>query len=65
MHLSVRAYSAVLFRGLYYHNLLLLKGPFCLKATAFHKVSIEFLFVSSQSFERKIVDINKKYKQTI
>ena len=41
-HLSIRAYSAVLLRGLYYYNLLLLEGPFCLSATAFHKIFMEF-----------------------
>jgi len=44
VHLGIGAYSAVLLRGLYYYNLSLLKGPFCLKATAFYKISIEFLF---------------------
>ena len=43
-HLGIRAYLAVLPRGLYYCNLSLLKGPFYLNATAFHKVSVEFLF---------------------
>ena len=41
-HLGVGAYSAVLLRGLYYYNLSLLKGPSCLGATAFYKVSVEF-----------------------
>jgi len=50
-HLSVRTYSAVLPKGLYYHNLLLLKGPSCLNATAFYKVSIEFPFRSSRDFK--------------
>ena len=44
VYLGIRAYSAVLPRGLYYRNLLLLEGPFCLYVTAFYKVSIEFLF---------------------
>ena len=44
VHLDIRAYLAVLPRGLYYRNLLLLEGPFYLYATAFHKVSVEFLF---------------------
>jgi len=41
-HLGVRAYLAVLPRGLYYRNLSLLEGPSCLSATAFHKVFVEF-----------------------
>ena len=44
VHLGVRACSAVLPRGLYYRNLLLLEGPSCLCATAFYKVSVEFPF---------------------
>jgi len=50
VHLNIRAYSAVLPRGLYCHNLLLLKGPSCLNATAFHKVSMEFPFRLSRDF---------------
>jgi len=50
-HLGIRAYSAVLPRGLYYRNLSLLEGPSYLYATAFHKVSIEFLFRSSRDFK--------------
>ena len=42
VHLDVRAYSAVLPRGLYYRNLSLLEGPSYLYATAFYKVSVEF-----------------------
>ena len=60
MHLGIKAYLAVLPRGLYYCNLLLLKGPFYLKATAFYKLSIEFLFRSSRDFKEEIVDINKQ-----
>jgi len=41
-YLGIRARSAVLPRGLYYYNLLLLKGPFYFKATAFYKIFIEF-----------------------
>jgi len=41
-HLGIGARSAVLSRGLYCHNLLLLEGPSCLSATAFHKVFVEF-----------------------
>ena len=51
VHLGVRAYSAVLPRGLYYRNLLLLEGPFCLRATAFYRVSVEFPFKSSRGFK--------------
>jgi len=43
-HLGIRAYLAILPRGLYYYNLLLLEGPFCLYATAFYKLSVEFPF---------------------
>ena len=42
VYLGVRAYLAVLPRGLYYRNLLLLEGPSYLYAIAFYKVSIEF-----------------------
>ena len=44
VHLGIRAHLAILPRGLYYRNLLLLEGPFYLSATAFHKVFMEFLF---------------------
>ena len=44
VHLGVRARSAVLPRGLYCRNLSLSEGPFCLCATAFYKVSVEFPF---------------------
>jgi len=50
VHLGVGAHSAVLPRGLYCRNLLLLKGPSCLNAMAFYKVSMEFLFRLSQDF---------------
>ena len=50
IYLGVGAYLAVLPRGLYYHNLLLLEGPFYLYITAFYKVSIEFPFRLSQDF---------------
>jgi hypothetical protein len=50
VYLGVRAYSAVLPRGLYYRNFLLLEGPSCLYATAFYKVSVEFLFRLSRDF---------------
>ena len=51
VHLGIRAYLAVLPRGLYYCNLLLLEGPSYLYATAFYKVFIEFLFRSSRDFK--------------
>ena len=51
MHLGIRARSAVLPRGLYCRNLLLLEGPFYLYAIAFYKVSVEFPFKSSQDFK--------------
>ena len=47
VHLGVGARLAVLPRGLYCRNLLLLEGPSCLRATAFYKVFVEFLFRSS------------------
>ena len=60
VHLAIRARLAILPRGLYYRNLLLLEGPFYLYATAFHKVSVEFPFRLSQDFFKEgIVDINK------
>jgi len=50
-HLGIRAYSAILPRGLYYRNLSLLEGPSCLYATAFHKVSVEFPFRLLRDFK--------------
>jgi hypothetical protein len=50
VHLGIRARLAVLPRGLYYRNLSLLEGPFCLCVTAFHKVSIKFPFRLSRDF---------------
>ena len=50
VYLGIGAYLTVLPKGLYYHNLLLLKGPFYLYTIAFYKVSIEFPFRSSQDF---------------
>jgi len=50
-YLGIRAYSAVLPKGLYYRNLLLSEGPSCLYATAFHKVSVEFPFRLSRDFK--------------
>ena len=51
VHLGIRAYLAILPRGLYYCNLLLLEGPFYLSATAFYKVFMEFLFRLSRDFK--------------
>ena len=53
VHLDIRAYSTILPKGLYYHNLLLLEEPSCLSIIAFHKVSMEFLFRSLQDFLRE------------
>jgi len=50
-YLGIKAYLAVLPRGLYYRNLLLLEGPFCFSVMAFYKVLIEFLFRLSQDFK--------------
>jgi len=52
-HLGIRARSAILPRGLYYHNLSLLEGPSYLYATAFYKVSVEFPFRSSRDFKER------------
>jgi len=52
-YLGVRAYLAVLPRGLYYYNLLLLEGPFYLKVTAFYRVSIEFLLGRYKILKKK------------
>jgi len=51
VHLGIRAYLAVLPRGLYYCNLLLLEGPFCLSATAVYEVFVEFPFRLSRDFK--------------
>ena len=51
VHLGIRARLAILPRGLYYRNILLLEGPSCLSATAFYKVFMEFLFRSSRDFK--------------
>jgi len=51
VHLGIRAHSAILPRGLYCRNLLLLEGPSCLSIIAFYKVFIEFLFRLSQNFK--------------
>ena len=51
VHLGIRACSAVLPRGLYCRNLLLLEGPSYLCATAFYKVSVEFLLGYREIFK--------------
>ena len=51
VHLYIRARSAVLSRGLYYYNLSLLEGPYHLYATAFYKVSVEFLLGYCEIFK--------------
>jgi len=50
-YLGIRARLAVLSRGLYCHNLSLLEEPFCLNATAFYKVFMEFLFRLLRDFK--------------
>ena len=44
VHLGTRARTAVLLEALCARDLLLLKGPSCLKAAAVHRVSVEFPF---------------------
>jgi hypothetical protein len=51
VYLGIGAYLAVLPRGLFYRNLLLLGRPSCLSATAFYKVFMEFPFRLSQDFK--------------
>ena len=51
VHLGIGAYLAVLPRGLYCCNLLLLEGPSCLSATAVYKVFMEFPFRLSRDFK--------------
>jgi hypothetical protein len=51
VHLGIRAYLAVLPRGLYYRNLSLLEGPSCLSATAFYKIFMEFPLRLSRDFK--------------
>ena len=53
LHLDTRARSVVLFGRLYNWDLSLLKGPSCLNVMAFHKVSIGFLFRSSQDLKEE------------
>ena len=66
MHLGIRAYLAILPRGLYYRNLLLLEGPSYLSAMAFYKVFVEFLFRLSRDFlKKKKVGINKNVNNLV
>ena len=51
IHLSAGTCTAVLLRALCTCNLLLLKGPSCLRAAAGHRVSVEFPFRSSRYFK--------------
>ena len=51
VHLDIRTRLAILPRGLYYRNLLLLEGPFYLYAMAFYKVSVEFLLGYCEIFK--------------
>ena len=44
VHLGAGAHLVVLFGHLYIYNLLLSEGPSCLITTAFHEMSIGFLF---------------------
>jgi len=59
-YLGTKTYTVVLLRGLHACNLLLLKGLFYVRATAFHKMSVKFLFKLLQDFKRGKVDINKQ-----
>ena len=51
IYLGVGAYLAILSKGLYCHNFLLLEGPSCLYIMAFYKVSIKFPFGLSRDFK--------------
>jgi hypothetical protein len=51
VHLGIRAYLAVLPRGLFYCNLSLLGRPSCLSVIAFYKVFVEFPFGLSRDFK--------------
>ena len=53
VHLSAKACLVILFGYLYIYNLLLLEGPSCLVATAFHEVSIGFLFRLSRNLREE------------
>jgi hypothetical protein len=62
VYLGIRAYSAVLPKGLYYRNLSLLEGPSCLCATAFYKVSVTDLILAvvellGRDMSRLIVEV--------
>ena len=66
VYLGIRAYLAVLPRGLYCRNLLLLEGPFCLCVMAFYKVSMEFPFRLLRDFFKKgMVDVNKNVNNLV
>ena len=51
VYLGARAHTAVLLRALRARDLLLLKGPSCLRAAAVYRVSVEFPFRSSRYFK--------------
>jgi len=50
VYLSTRARLAILPRGLYAYNLLLLEGPFYLRVIVIYRVSIEFPFKLLRDF---------------
>ena len=51
VYLGAGACTAVLLRALRACDLLLLKGPSCLRAAAVYRVSVEFLFRLSRYFK--------------
>ena len=51
VYLGAGACITVLLRALHARDLLLSKGPSCLRAAAVHRVFIEFLFRSSRCFK--------------
>ena len=53
LHLGAGACTAILLENLYGCNFLLLKGPFCLGATAVYKVFVEFLYRSSRDLREE------------
>jgi len=59
VYLGIRACLAILPRGLYYYNPLLLEGPSCFGVMAFYKVSVEFPFRLLQDFKGEMVGVNK------
>jgi hypothetical protein len=59
-YLGVKAYIVVLFRALRARNLLLLRVLSCLIAAAVYRVSVEFLFRSSQNFKGERVGVNNQ-----